>query len=150
MHLIADLDNLHRQLLTLPAGENYRRLYGAVAPELPGLKSKLGKPGMSDVELFFRALYAVMLYRIKGDRSKQGYIDDVIGLISPVVAELATMFRRIERGEVDLFGDKKAPGPVSLKQGRRGLPHGGRYAAGRVLADQVFRFVSRSLSSIGR
>ena len=103
MHLIADLDNLHRQLLTLPAGENYRRLYGAVAPELPGLKSKLGKPGMSDVELFFRALYAVMLYRIKGDRSKQGYIDDVIGLISPV----ATMFRRIERGEVDLFGDKK-------------------------------------------
>ena len=77
MHLIADLDNLHRQLLTLPAGENYRRLYGAVAPELPGLKSKLG------------------------------YIDDVIGLISPVVAELATMFRRIERGEVDLFGDKK-------------------------------------------
>ena len=107
MHLIADLDNLHRQLLTLPAGENYRRLYGAVAPELPGLKSKLGKPGMSDVELFFRALYAVMLYRIKGDRSKQGYIDDVIGLISPVVAELATMFRRIERGEVDLFGDKK-------------------------------------------
>ena len=46
-------------------------------------------------------------YRIKGDRSKQGYIDDVIGLISPVVAELATMFRRIERGEVDLFGDKK-------------------------------------------
>ena len=107
IHLIADLDNLHRQLLTLPAGENYRRLYGAVAPELPGLKSKLGKPGMSDVELFFRALYAVMLYRIKGDRSKQGYIDDVIGLISPVVAELATMFRRIERGEVDLFGDKK-------------------------------------------
>ena len=65
-------------MLTLPAGENYRRLYGAVAPELPGLKSKLGKPGMSDVELFFRALYAVMLYRIKGDRSKQGYIDDVI------------------------------------------------------------------------
>ena len=104
---LADLDNLHRQLLTLPAGENYRRLYGAIAPELPGLKSKLGKPGMSDVELFFRALYAVMLYRIKGDRSKQGYIDDVIGLISPVVAELATMFRRIERGEVDLFGDKK-------------------------------------------
>ena len=84
-----------------------QELYGAVAPELPGLKSKLGKPGMSDVELFFRALYAVMLYRIKGDRSKQGYIDDVIGLISPVVAELATMFRRIERGEVDLFGDKK-------------------------------------------
>ena len=109
MHLIADLDNLHRQLLTLPAGE-------ALPPALRGSRARtagdlgeqaLGKPGMSDVELFFRALYAVMLYRIKGDRSKQGYIDDVIGLISPVVAELATMFRRVERGEVDLFGDKK-------------------------------------------
>ena len=123
MHLIADLDNLHRQLLTLPAGENYRRLYGAVAPELPGLKSKLGKPGMSDVELFFRALYAVMLYRIKGDRSKQGYIDDVIGLISPVVAELATMFRRIERGEVDLFGNASR-WPICCRPGigRPGFP----------------------------
>ena len=135
MHLIADLDNLHRQLLTLPAGENYRRLYGAVAPELPGLKSKLGKPGMSDVELFFRALYAVMLYRIKGDRSKQGYIDDVIGLISPVVAELATMFRRIERGEVDLFGNAPtgdrhaAAAPEQGTQASSGAQDGPRPAA---------------------
>ena len=135
MHLIADLDNLHHQLLTLPAGENYRRLYGAVAPELPGLKSKLGKPGMSDVELFFRALYAVMLYRIKGDRSKQGYIDDVIGLISPVVAELATMFRRIERGEVDLFGNAPngdrhaAAAPEQGTQASSGAQDGPRPAA---------------------
>ena len=135
MHLIADLDNLHRQLLTLPAGENYRRLYGAVAPELPGLKSKLGKPGMSDVELFFRALYAVMLYRIKGDRSKQGYIDDVIGLISPVVAELATMFRRVERGEVDLFGNAPngdrhaAAAPEQGTQASSGAQDGPRPAA---------------------
>ena len=107
LHLIADLDNLHKQLLTLPVGEKYRALYAAVAPEIPTLKSKLGKQDISDVELFFRALYAVMLYRIKGDRSKENDIRNVIGLISPAVAELATVFHAVERGETDLFGPKK-------------------------------------------
>ena len=107
LHLIADLDNLHKQLLTLPVGEKYRALYAAVAPEIPTLKSKLGKQDISDVELFFRTLYAVMLYRIKGDRSKENDIRSVIGLISPVVAELATVFHAAERGETDLFGPKK-------------------------------------------
>ena len=46
------------------------------------------------------------------DASRQKYIDDVLTLISPVVAELATMFRKIERGEIDLFGnDPKAKTP---------------------------------------
>ena len=107
LHLIDDLDNLHKQLLTLPVGEKYRALYAAVAPEIPTLKSKLGKQDISDVELFFRALYAVMLYRIKGDRSKENDIRNVIGLISPAVAELATVFHAVERGETDLFGPKK-------------------------------------------
>ena len=98
LHLIADLDNLHKQLLTLPVGEKYRALYAAVAPEIPTLKSKLGKQDISDVELFFRALYAVMLYRIKGDRSKENDIRNVIGLISPAVSELATVFHALERG----------------------------------------------------
>ena len=107
LHLIDNLDNLHIQLLTLPVGEKYRALYAAVAPEIPTLKSKLGKQDISDVELFFRALYAVMLYRIKGDRSKENDIRNVIGLISPAVAELATVFHAVERGETDLFGPKK-------------------------------------------
>ena len=106
LHLIGDLDNLHRQLLVLPAGKEYRRLYASLAPEIPNLKSRLGKPGISDVELFFRALYAVMLYRIKGDKSKEGYIRDVIDLISPVVACLAKTFREVEQGEIDLFGNE--------------------------------------------
>lgn len=109
LHLIDDLDNLHKQLLTLPVGEKYRALYAAVAPEIPTLKSKLGKQDISDVELFFRALYAVMLYRIKGDRSKENDIRNVIGLISPAVAELATVFHAVERGETDLFGPKNNP-----------------------------------------
>ena len=131
MHLIADLDNLHKQLLVLPVGAEYRRLYSHVAPELPKMKAKLKHPDISDVELFFRALYSVVLLRIQSagkkhskgssteedtattnseatansDTARQTYIDDVLSLISPVVAELATMFRKIERGEVDLFGN---------------------------------------------
>ena len=105
LHLIGDLNNLHLQLLELPVGKEYRQLYAALAPEIPGLKKRLGKPDMSDVELFFRALYAVMLYRIKGDKTKEGYIRDVIDLISPVVAALADMFRKVEQGEIDLFGN---------------------------------------------
>lgn len=83
IHLIADLDNLHRQLLTLPAGENYRRLYGAVAPNCRDSRASSASPACRMSNCSSGALYAVMLYRIKGDRSKQGYIDDVIGLISP-------------------------------------------------------------------
>lgn len=131
MHLIADLDNLHKQLLVLPVGAEYRRLYSHVAPELPKMKAKLKHPDISDVELFFRALYSVVLLRIQSagkkhskgssteedtattnseatansDTARQKYIGDVLSLISPVVAELATMFRKIERGEVDLFGN---------------------------------------------
>ena len=55
------------------------------------------------MELFFRALYSVVLLRIKGEKNQDAYISDVLGLISPVVAELAGMYRQIERGEVDLF-----------------------------------------------
>ena len=107
MHLIADLDRLHNQLLRLPVGDHYRTLYAAVAPEIASLKAKLGHPNISDTELFFRTLYAVMLYRIKGDKSKEQDIQSVIELISPVVAELSAMYRAVERGEVDLFGEAK-------------------------------------------
>ncbi len=103
MHLISDLENLHLQLLQLPVGEEYRRLWEPLKEELPRLRIVLARDGISDMELCFRALYAVMLYRIKGDAEKQAVTDDVVGMISPVVAKLAEIYGRIERGETDLF-----------------------------------------------
>lgn len=109
MHLIADLQNLHDQLMRLPIGEHYRGLYACLLPELPSLRDIVGKSGsllkedVGDIELCFRCLYAVMLYRIKGDDSKSQAIADVLEVVSPVIAELATIFRRIERGEIDMF-----------------------------------------------
>ena len=108
LHLIADLNDLHERLLVLPAGEKYRKEFAALAPEMPALRVKLGKTDVSDIELCFRALYAVVLYRIKGDKSHEEGIRNVIDLISPVIAELASVYRQVERGEIDLYGpDKK-------------------------------------------
>jgi len=104
LHLIADMHNLHLQLMQLPAGEHYRRTYAALAPYLPQLRTILGNDSTSDTELCFRALYAAMLYRIKGDGSRSA-VADTIEFVSPVIAELAAMYRKVERGEIDLFKD---------------------------------------------
>ena len=85
LHLIGDLHDLHLQLM-----------------KLPGLRAVLGNPGMNDTELCFRALYAAMLYRIKGEGDKQA-VTDTLEYISPVIAELADMYGKVERGEIDLF-----------------------------------------------
>ena len=106
LHLIRDLHDLHLQLLKLPAGEHYRRTYARLEPELPRLRAVLGNPGISDTELCFRALYAAILYRIKGEGGKSA-VSDTIEYISPVVAELAEMHRKAETGEIDLFKDGK-------------------------------------------
>ncbi len=103
LHLINDLNNLHLQLLKLPVGEKYRKVYATIIPEIPSLRSKLNNKDINDIELFFRTLYAVMLYHIKGDKTKEKDISDVINLISPVIAELADMYKKVERGEIDLF-----------------------------------------------
>ena len=92
LHLIGDLHDLHLQLMKLPVGEHYRRTYARLEPELPRLRAVLGNPGMNDTELCFRALYAAMLYRIKGEGEKSA-VADTLEFISPVIAELADMHR---------------------------------------------------------
>ena len=98
LHLIADLHNLHLQLMELPAGARY--------PELPRLRAVLGRNETSDTELCFRALYAAMLYRIRGEGGQQA-VADTVEYISPAIAELASMYGKVERGEIDLFEREK-------------------------------------------
>ena len=103
LHLIGDLNDLHLQLMKLPIGEHYRQTFAKLEPELPRLRAVLGRE-MSDIELCFRALYAAMLYRIKGEGGKRA-VSDTIEYVSPVIAELADMYGKVERGEADLFKD---------------------------------------------
>ncbi len=101
LHLIADLHNLHLQLLELPLGARYRTLLARRDEVLPDLRALFGAE-ISDTELSFRALYAAMLYRIKGE-GQRGAVADTIEYISPVIAELSSIYGKAERGEVDLF-----------------------------------------------
>ena len=101
-----DLHNLHLQLMKLPAGARYRELYARLEPELPRLRAVLGRNETSDTELCFRALYAAMLYRIRGEGGQQA-VADTVEYISPAIAELASMYGKVERGEIDLFEREK-------------------------------------------
>ena len=101
--LLGDLNNLHEQLLQAPAGEHYRELYARLQPELPRLRQLIGRQEISDTELAFRTLYAAMLYRMKGDKTKESSISDVIELVSPVIGELARIFHLAEIGELDIW-----------------------------------------------
>ena len=103
LHLVADLHNLHLQLMKLPVGEHYRMTYARLAAELPRLRTIMDNEEISDTELCFRALYAAMLYRIKG--SGERAIEDTLAVISPAIAELAAMHGKVERGEINLFED---------------------------------------------
>ncbi len=101
LHLIADLHNLHLQLMELPIGEHYRTTYAALAAELPRLRTILDNDDISDTELCFRALYAALLYRIKGGGERA--IEDTLAVISPSIGELAAIHGKVERGEINLF-----------------------------------------------
>ena len=103
LHLIADLHDLHLELLQLPVGEHYRQTVAQLEPQLPHLRAIMGNPAISDTELCFRALYAAMLYRIKGEGGKSA-VADTLEFISPVIAELAALHRKVERGELLLTG----------------------------------------------
>lgn len=105
LHLIGDMHNLHLQLMQHPVGEHYRKTFAALAPQLPTLRTLVKKDDVCDTELCFRALYAVMLYRIKGEQKRAEAIKDTMELVSPVIAELAAMYGKVERGEIDLFKD---------------------------------------------
>ena len=100
LHLIADMHNLHLQLMDLPVGAHYRQTFARLEPYLPTLRTALGK-NISDTELCFCALYATMLYRIKGGENSA--IADTIEYISPVIGELTALYHKVERGEIDLF-----------------------------------------------
>ena len=107
LHLAKDLNELHESLLKIPAGETYRAVFLPLSAELPRLKEKLEKPGLSDVEFMLRALYSVVLYRLRGDESHKGYVEDVLTLISPAIAQLARVYREVEEGRIDLYRAKK-------------------------------------------
>lgn len=108
LHLINDLNDLHLRLLKLPVGEEYRTVFAPLGGELPKIKRAIeSRRDITDMEACFRALYSVMLLRMKRIDKKE-YINDVMELISPVVARLASIYGQVERGEIDLYKGAEA------------------------------------------
>ena len=103
LHLISDLHDLHLRLMQQQEiGEDYRKRYASFVEHLSALRARLGKESdMSNTELCFRALYAAMLYRIKGKGEKA--VADTIEVVSPVIALLTDYYHKVEKGEIDLF-----------------------------------------------
>lgn len=99
LHLIADMQDLANRISKLSVGSKYRSEYDKVAPLLPELRQKMGKE-IGDIELCFRALYASMLYRMKGEHSELS--DEIVKIISPVIAELARVYKGVEEGTIEL------------------------------------------------
>ena len=103
LHLISDLHDLHLRLMQQQElGADYRHRIAMVTPHLSALRTRLGKESeMSDTELCFRALYAAMLYRIKGQGEKA--VADTLEVVSPLIALLTDYYHKVEKGEIDLF-----------------------------------------------
>ncbi len=106
LHLIDDLNNLHLQLLTLPVGEKYKKLYDGIKPDIDVLRKKMEVSAITDIEICFRALYSVVLLRLKGGDTSNKYIQDVLEVVSPLIAHLSDYYKRVEQGQMDLFQDE--------------------------------------------
>lgn len=103
LHLIADLHDLHLRLLKQPVGARYQTLWLGMEGAIGDLRMAMGgESTLSDIELCFRALYGAMLYKLKGVDGR-GAVEDTLAYVSPLIAELAAMYGKVERGEADLF-----------------------------------------------
>lgn len=99
LHLINELSDLHLMLLKSDAGKEYVPLFLELAPHLEQLKKRQKEESSNDIELCFKALYGVMLQRLKQDK----FDKDVLELISPVIAMLSYIYLKVEKGEIDLY-----------------------------------------------
>ena len=100
LHLVADMQDLANRLMKLGVGADFRKAMGELTPMLPELRAKMEGKEIGDIELCFRALYASMLYRMKGERSE--LTDNIIKVISPVISELARVYKGVEEGTIEL------------------------------------------------
>lgn len=102
LHLIDDLNDLHLELLKLPAGKEYAAHYATVAADIAKLRTQVTEKGTSDIELCFKALYSVILLRLKNNDEDTQHTADVIEVVSPLIAHLTSIFHGVEKGTFNI------------------------------------------------
>lgn len=64
-NIVNDLENLHKELLNNPIEKEYQAKYYKAAPNIAELSGKMKVKNLSDTEIMFHGLYALILMRLR-------------------------------------------------------------------------------------
>lgn len=99
---LADVEQLHRRLLSDPKFAAYANQYYATLPLIVELRSKAGENKKDEIETLFEALYGLLMLRLQGKEiSKE--TNEAAAQISKFIALLAAFYKKDYNNE--LFND---------------------------------------------
>ncbi len=99
-NVVADLNDLHLQLLRSPLHPDYKVAYQEAAPVIGQSLAVTKKDGASEVEICFEMLYMILLLKLQ----KKEISNDTqygIGKISKMLAILSEKYKKYEADEID-------------------------------------------------
>ncbi len=97
--VIIELYYLHNTLLNISKDKKYLALYDKATPHLVELRKKSGRVS-NEVELFFNALYGILLLRIQ-KIPISAETEEAIKTISGLTAFLASRYHQMKSGKMD-------------------------------------------------
>lgn len=99
-NVVADLNDLHLQLLRSPLHPDYKVAYQEAAPVIGQSLAITKKEGASEVEICFEMMYMILLLKLQ----KKEISNDTaygIGKISKMLAILSEKYKKYEADEID-------------------------------------------------
>jgi len=99
-NVVADLNDLHLQLLRSPLHPDYKVAYQEAAPVIGQSIAVTKKEGASEVEVCFEMMYMILLLRLQ----KKELSNDTqygVGKISKMLAILSDKYKKYEDDEID-------------------------------------------------
>lgn len=95
-NILADLTDLHKQLLADPRFAKYSALYYKVLPYIVELRSRAGEQAEDEIETCFTALYGTLILKLQGKEiSKE--TSEAIKEITQLIATLAAYYKKNEQ-----------------------------------------------------
>ena len=99
--LVAELTDLHIRLLNRDDETEYREAYRKAAANLEEFRKKSVSPTDGDVEVCLKALYALLLLRLK-KKAVSRETEIAMASFSRVLALLSRIYLEVERGEREI------------------------------------------------
>lgn len=101
INTLADLEQLHRKLLSDPKFADYSAEYYNTLPLIVELRSKAGENKKDEIETLFDALYGILMLRLQ----KKEISDDTLkamSQISKLLAKLSAYYKKDYNNELEL------------------------------------------------